>query len=119
MAWHPFRNVGWKLLATVLGTLLWVTVSGELAIERAVDDRPVAMKNAAAGVQAVVAPVRVAVTVRGSRAQLGSLDESQISAWVDLAGLGAGMYRLPVRVERPGSVQVSKVTPASVEVRIR
>ena len=35
MAWHPFRNLGLKIAALVLGTLLWLTVSGH-EIERRV-----------------------------------------------------------------------------------
>ena len=29
MAWHPFRNLGLKMAALVLGTMLWFTVSGQ------------------------------------------------------------------------------------------
>jgi hypothetical protein len=29
MAWHPLRNVGLKIVALALGTLLWFTVTGE------------------------------------------------------------------------------------------
>src|SRR6478672_6620619 len=114
MAWHPFRNLGWKALALVLGTALWFTVSGDLAIERAVDGLPVTLKNVGAGVQAVVSPARVTVTVRGSREQLGALAETQLAAWVDVNGLGPGQYRLPVRVDSPTMVDLARVTPDTV-----
>jgi len=119
MAWHPFRNLGWKALALALGILLWFTVSGDLAIERAIDGMPVTMKNVGAGVQAVVSPTRVTVTVRGSREELGSLAETQLAAWVDLNGLGPGQYRLPVRVDAPMMIDLAKVTPETVEVRVK
>jgi hypothetical protein len=119
MAWHPFRNLGWKALATVLGILLWVTVSGDLAIERAFDGVPVTQKGVGAGVQAVVAPTRATVTVRGSREELSGLQETQLTVWVDLNGLGPGQYVLPVRVEAPISVEVTAVSPETVEVRVR
>jgi YbbR domain-containing protein len=119
MAWHPFRNLGWKALALVLGTLLWFTVSGDLAIERAIDGMPVTMKNVSAGVQAVVTPTRVTVTVRGSREELGALAETQLAAWVDVNGLGPGQYRLPVRVDMPMTVDLAKVSPEMVEVRVK
>ena len=35
MAWHPFRNLGLKVAALGLGTLLWFTVSGQ-QVERTV-----------------------------------------------------------------------------------
>jgi YbbR domain-containing protein len=119
MAWHPFRNLGWKALALVLGALLWFTVSGDLAIERAIDGLPVTLKNVGGAVQAVVVPTRVTVTVRGSREQLGALAETQLAAWVDLNGLGPGQYRLPVRVDSPLMVDLAKVTPDTVEVRVK
>ena len=119
MAWHPFRNIGWKFLALLMGTALWFTVSGDLAIERAIDDRPVIIKNTGAGVQAIVMPSRVAVSLRGSREELGTLQASQVAVFVDLVGLGPGQYTLPVHVDTPAAVDVSKVVPANVEVRIR
>ncbi len=119
MAWHPFRNLGWKFLALLMGTALWFTVSGDLAIERTIDDRPVIMKNTGTGVQAIVMPSRVTVTARGSREELGTLQDNQVSVIVDLAGLGPGQYKLPVHVDTPAAVAVSKVVPATVEVRIR
>ena len=36
MAWHPFRNLGLKVLALMLGTLLWFIVGGEFVVERRV-----------------------------------------------------------------------------------
>jgi YbbR domain-containing protein len=119
MAWHPFRNLGWKALALALGILLWFTVSGDLAIERAIDGMPVTMKNVGAGVQAVLSPAHVTVTVRGSREELGSLADTQLAAWVDLNGLGPGQYRLPVRVDTPMMIDLAKVMPDTVEVRVK
>jgi YbbR domain-containing protein len=119
MAWHPFRNIGWKILALLIGTALWFTVSGDLSIERAIDDRPVTMKNAGSGVQAVLIPSHVTITVRGSRQELGTLQDNQVSVVVDLTGLGPGQYKLPVYVDAPAAVAVTKIAPNIVEVRIR
>ncbi len=119
MAWHPFRNLGWKFLAVLMGTALWFTVSGDLAIERTIDDRPVIMKNTAAGVQAVLIPSHVTITVRGSREELGTLQDNEVTALVDLTGLGPGQYKLPVHVDTPSAVAVGKIAPTIVEVRIR
>lgn len=119
MAWHPFRNIGWKLLATLMSIALWFTVSGDLAIERTINDRPVALKNVGAGVQAVVSPSRITVTVRGSREELGTLQDNQVTVLVDLTGLGPGQYKLPAHVDTPATVDVSKLAPATVEVQIR
>lgn len=119
MAWHPFRNLRWKALALLLGALLWFTVSGDLAIERAIDGMPIATKNVSAGVQAIVVPPRVTVTVRGSREELGSLVEAQLVAWVNVNGLGPGQYRLPVHVDSPRMIDIAKISPDTVEVRVK
>jgi len=38
---------------------------------------------------------------------------------VDLNGLGPGQYRLPVRVDAPMMIDLAKVTPETVEVRVK
>lgn len=119
MAWHPFRNLGWKFLALLMGLALWFTVSGDLAIERTIDERPVVMKNTGTGVQAMVLPSRVTITVRGSREELGTMQDNEVSALVDLTGLGPGQYKLSVHVDTPVAVAVTKIAPNVVEVRIR
>ena len=50
MAWHPFRNFGLKLVALLLGALLWFTVSGQQA-ERTVPGVPVVYRNKPAGLE--------------------------------------------------------------------
>lgn len=119
MAWHPFRNLRWKALAVVFATALWALVSRDLAIERTIDGRPVTLRNAAAGVQAVVVPSRATVTLRGSREELSGIQDNEVLALVDLAGLGPGQYRLPLHVDVPSTVQVAKTTPETVTVEVR
>ena len=34
MRYHPFRQLGLKMLAIALATLLWLTVAGEHVVER-------------------------------------------------------------------------------------
>lgn len=119
MAWHPFRNLRWKALAVVFATALWALVSRDLAIERTIDGRPVTIRNAGAGVQAVVVPSRTTVTLRGSREELSALQDNEVLALVDLTGLGPGQYRLPVHVDVPSTVQLAKTSPETVNVEVR
>ena len=58
------------------------------------------------------------MTVRGSREALGRIDADDIAAYVDLAGLGAGEYTLTVRAESSLEAGVTRVEPATVQVRI-
>lgn len=119
MAWHPFRNLRWKALAVLFATALWVVVSRDLAIERTVDGRPVTLRNAGAGVQAVVTPARATITLRGSREELSAIQDNEVLVLVDLAGLGPGQYRVPLHIDVPSTVQVTKASPETVNVEVR
>jgi len=87
-------------------------------LERTLNDVAVRISGGeASGV--VLTPPRVAVSVRGPRAQIGTLEAASISATVDLASLGPGRYTLPVKVELPEGLGLGGVEPSVVEVRIR
>jgi YbbR domain-containing protein len=64
-------------------------------------------------------PANVAVTVRGDEAALATLGAGAVEAIVDLAGLGAGRYTLPVRVAPSRLFGVVRVDPPQVQVTIR
>jgi hypothetical protein len=87
-------------------------------VERTVHNVPVHLKNLAPNLTAQSNPSIVEVNVRGSREGLGRVRVDDVSAYVDLAGLGAGPYMLPVRAGAAREVGVTRVEPAVVEVRI-
>ena len=60
----------------------------------------------------------VDVNVRGSREGLSRLRGDDVSAYVDLAGLGAGPYTLPVRAGALGEAGTTAIDPTVVQVRI-
>jgi YbbR domain-containing protein len=94
-----------------------VTVNVAAApVEWAVADIPVQIRNAEG--TAVLSPTQVTVYVRGPREARSSGAEA-FEATVDVEGLRAGQFRLPVRVVPPSRVGVVKVDPADVRVRIR
>ena len=70
MAWHPFRNLGLKVAALGLGTLLWFAISGQ-QVERTVSRVPVVYRNVPTGLQ-ITGDLTEAVTVhvRGSENQI-------------------------------------------------
>lgn len=88
-------------------------------IERAVPDVPVVVRNLAPGRRGSVEPARVTIVVEGAREALGSLDVSQLEAWVDAAQLDAGGYSVPVRVEPGRTYRIARTEPASVRLRVR
>jgi len=88
-------------------------------VERTVAGVRVQMRNVPAGSTAAALPATIAVSVRGARDAMASLEASQIAAFVDLAGLRAGRYNLPVRIDPSRAFGVSHIEPAIVEVLIK
>jgi YbbR domain-containing protein len=86
--------------------------------ERTVRDRPVHLRNLGSNLTAQAVPSVVAVGVRGSRELLNRLEPDDITAYVDLAGLGSGEYQLTGRADVSRDVGVTHVEPAAVQVRI-
>jgi YbbR domain-containing protein len=58
----------------------------------------------------------VEVTLQGELPTLRNASPDQVTASVDLSGLGAGSYRLEPKVEAPAGLKVANISPASVEV---
>lgn len=87
-------------------------------LERTLHNRPVHLKNLAAGEQAEADPPVVALTLRGNRDALNRVDADDVAAYVDLAGLGPGQYTLDVHAPSSPDAGVTRVDPASVQVRI-
>jgi YbbR domain-containing protein len=86
------------------------------AEERRIPRVSVNLKHAAKGRAASMSPSFVDVIVRGARP---ALEDLSLQAWVDAANLAAGRYQLPVRIDPLTNVEVTKIEPANVEVRIR
>jgi len=58
----------------------------------------------------------VEVTLQGELPTLRNVLPDQVTASVDLSGLGAGSHRLEPQVEAAAGLQVSNISPSSVEV---
>jgi len=64
-------------------------------------------------------PSTVDLTLRGDRAALNHFETDDIIAFIDLAGLGPGQYNsLDVRATSSPDVGVTRIEPATVQVRI-
>ena len=113
MAWHPFRNVGLKIAALGLGTLLWVTVSGQQA-ERSVrvglEFRKLPPTIEITGDP----PETVEVWIRGASSQISRLGLGDVVAFLDLTDAQPGMRVFPLHTDQPIGVEVTKVDPPEV-----
>jgi YbbR domain-containing protein len=116
MAWHPFRNVGLKVVALAMGALLWFTVSGQQA-ERPVADVPVTFVNKPDGLELTEQTSLVDIHVRGLDSQLRTIQARDFEARVDLTGARQGMQQILIRTDQvnaPFGLEVTQVQPGAV-----
>lgn len=116
MAWHPFRNLGLKLVATGLATLLWLSVGSDFFVERSVRV-PLVFRNVPTQLEiAPGAPDSVEVHLRGRSSQLTG-DQGEVNVSIDLADARPGSHLFHLRtdlVTTPFGVEVTQVFPATV-----
>lgn len=116
MAWHPFRNLGLKLVALVMGTGLWFAVNGP-RVDRVVTGVPVSYRNTPATLDLSKQTQFVDVHVRGVEGQVSVLQPGDIQVSVDLSGRSDGVVEVPLRADQvaaPPGVEVVQVDPATV-----
>jgi YbbR domain-containing protein len=120
MAWVPYRNFGLKLLALVLGTLLWFTVSGH-DIERRLAV-PVSYSNIPAPLDLTGDQIdSVNVQVRGIENIVSALTPGQLRVIVDLSDGQSGPNIVPLRPEgvvAPLGVEVLQIEPGTATVTL-
>src|SRR5512140_2806592 len=90
MAIGPLRHVGLKLVSIGLAALLWLVVSGEQIVERALRV-PLEFTNLPAQLEVVGDPPDVVeVRVRGSSGALSRIAGGEVVAVLDLRSARAG-----------------------------
>ena len=87
-------------------------------LEQTVRDRPVHLRNLPANLMATVMPREVDVTLRGSREALSRIVPDDATAFVSLAGLGAGEHTVTVYADSSRDTGVVRIEPAAIQVRI-
>ena len=86
--------------------------------ERTVSGQPVHLRNLAPALIAQALPPAVEVVLRGSREGLNRVEPGDVTAYVDLSGLGVGDYSLSVAAEASNDAGVTRILPSAVQVRI-
>jgi YbbR domain-containing protein len=119
MAILRIRYIGLKVVSVILAALLWLLVSGEQTVERALRV-PLEFTNLPPQLELVGAPPAVVdVRVRGSSGTLGRVAPGELSAVLDVrtARVGDRLFHLTSEdVRAPFGVEVVQVTPASVSL---
>lgn len=122
MRYHPFRNLGLKILAVALASLLWLTVAGEHLVERSLRV-PLEFRNVPEALEIVGnAPDNVDVRLRGSSAMLSRLQPGEIVAVLDLAGARTGSRLFHLRsdeVRAPFGIDVAQVMPSTLALELQ
>jgi YbbR domain-containing protein len=87
-------------------------------LERTVRHRPIHLRGLGSTLEGQATQTVADVGVRASREALNRVEPDNIVAFVDVAGLGPGLYSLTVRADSPPDVGVTHIEPATVQVRI-
>jgi YbbR domain-containing protein len=117
MAIVGLRHIGLKIMSIALAALLWLVVSGEQIVERALRI-PLEFTNMPARLEPVGEPPAVIdVRVRGSSGRLSRIAAGELVAVVDLQGARPGQRLFHVSgadVRAPFGVEVVQVAPPSL-----
>ena len=119
MAWHPFRNLGLKAMATALGTLLWLTVSGH-QVERRIRV-PISYSNVPATLEMMDEVDDVSVHVRGTDTEVSGFGPGDLRIIVDLRDAIPGTNLIVLdrdMVEAPLGIEVLRVEPGTVTLTL-
>ena len=121
MRYHPFRQLGLKILAIALASLLWLTVAGEHVVERSLRV-PLEFRNIPEALEIVGnTPDTVDVRLRGSSAVLSRVQSGEIVAVLDLSSARSGSRLFHIRsdeVRAPFGVEVSQVVPTTLALEL-
>ncbi|MFZ5645922.1 MAG: YbbR-like domain-containing protein [Bacillota bacterium] len=115
-----WRNMSLRILSVLLALLLWVYVTNEqnpaynqiLSInlqQRGMPEGMVLNGNI---------PQNVSIRVQGTRGQVAALTPADFEAVLSLAGLTEGEHSVPVKVNAPQGLQISKVTPERISLSL-
>lgn len=119
MAYPGFRHIGLKLLSIALAALVWLLVSGEQIVERALRI-PLEFTNLPAQLELVGdTPTVVDVRVRGSSGALSRVAAGELVAVLDLrtARRGLRLFHLTGGdVRAPFGIEVVQIAPSNVSI---
>lgn len=117
-----FRQGGWglKILSLVLAVILWVYVSNELNPTKEKEFSGVTVLTRGLGPDLTVTemPGGVNVRVQAPNNLIGELSNKSIEAFADLTNVKPGKITVPLQVEAPAGVKVTKVTPQFVTINL-
>jgi len=119
MAYPGFRHIGLKVLSLALAALIWLLVSGEQIVERALRI-PLEFTNLPAQLELLGEPPTVVdVRVRGSSGALSRVATGELVAVLDLrtARPGQRLFHLTgADVRAPFGIDVVQISPSNLSI---
>lgn len=88
-------------------------------VEKQLSSVPVRPRNLAQGLSAKISPPSVRLRLQGSEDAIARIRDTSIVAYVDLEGVGQGVYGLPVRLEPAAGVGIDQLDPTIVSIHIQ
>ena len=85
-------------------------------VERNIQELTISSRSLEPGLEVSFDPSSVTVGIRGSEALLQTMAEGDVEAFIDLAGLSAGRYNLPVTVVSSADIGITHIDPPNVLV---
>jgi len=85
-------------------------------VERNIQELTISNRSLEPGLEVSFDPSSVTVGIRGSEALLQAMAEGEVEAFIDLAGLSAGRYNLPVTVVSSADIGITHIDPPNVLV---
>lgn len=85
-------------------------------VERNIQELTISSRSLEPGLEVSFDPSSVTVGIRGSEALLRAMAEGEVDAFIDLAGLSAGRYNLPVTVVSSADIGITHIDPPNVLV---
>jgi hypothetical protein len=85
-------------------------------VERNIQELAISSRSLEPGLEVSFDPISVTVGIRGSEVLLQAMEEGEVEAFIDLAGLAAGRYNLPVTVVSSADIGITHIDPPNVLV---
>jgi len=85
-------------------------------VERNIQELAISSRSLEPGLEVSFDPISVTVGIRGSEVLLQVMEEGEVEVFIDLAGLSAGRYNLPVTVVSSADIGITHIDPPNVLV---
>lgn len=123
-----FENIWLKVSAALLSVILWAYIWGERkanneisgeVIQREFSAIPIAvLKDPVSLFTVAMSHTEVSVVIEADKNIMEKIDRENITAYIDVRGLGTGAYQLPPAWNAPAGIKIVISSPEFVKVTV-